>query len=210
MITGSQLGPEAAVNVAEDAVPQTNLGNVRVLFDGTAAPLLSVSAARVVAIAPFALAGKESTKVVVEHQGVSSVAVEIPVAPAQPGIVTADGTGRGPAALLDVEGKALAQATAEAIVTMTGTGGGVTEPASNDGEVATDAWPPLAQPVSIFIGETEVEEIFFAGGVAGRAAGFLQIQFRIPAGVAAGDQPLVVVIGGKSSQSGVTIPIAEP
>jgi uncharacterized protein (TIGR03437 family) len=203
------MGPATAVNIAAGAAPVTQLENVRVLFDGDAAPLLSVSATRILAIAPFGLAGKESTKLVVENLGVRSPEITIPVLAAHPGIFSADGSGRGPAAMLDADGKPLTQAAPQAIVTLTGTGAGATEPPSNDGAVATDSWPPLAQPVSIQIGETSVEEIYFAGGLAGRPAGYFQVQFRIPPGVSAGDQPLVVTIGEKPSQSGLTITISQ-
>lgn len=209
VLTGANLGPTATSAVAEGAALTAILGGVRVLFDGEPAPLASVSAARILAVAPFRIADRSSTKITVEYQNSRSPEVTLPVVAAKPGLFSADASGSGMAVLFDVEGAPLQTVTPDSIVTIIGTGAGVTEPLSNDGEIANDSFPPLAQTVTVAIGDTQVEEVFFSGGIKGRVAGIFQVQFRVPASLAPGDYPLQITVGTVSSQTGVVVTVVE-
>ena len=77
-ITGSGLGPDDGVLQGSDEAGVTILGNTRVLFDGVPARILASQAAQVTAIVPYGAAGKPSTQVQVEFQGVASASVAIP------------------------------------------------------------------------------------------------------------------------------------
>ena len=66
----------------------TTLGGVTVTFDGVPAPLYLSYAGQLNLQVPFEVAGKSSTKVVVNFFGSQSDAVSIPVVPAQPAFFT--------------------------------------------------------------------------------------------------------------------------
>jgi uncharacterized protein (TIGR03437 family) len=72
----------------------------------------------------------------------------------------------------------------------------------------TPAPPPApVLPVSVTIGG-QVAQILYAGGAPGEVAGLMQINVQIPDGVQAGNAvPVVVKVGGVSSQAGVTIAV---
>jgi len=215
VIAGAGIGPETAVSSPQDSRPPTQLSGVRVLFDGVESPLLSVSATRITAIVPFGAGAKDdpaSTQLIVEYNGNVSPALPITLVPTAPGLFTVSASGRGQASVVNEDGSANSSenpAVAGSIVTIFGTGAGLTDPPSTDGNIETEDFPPLAAPVSILIGETAVEEIFFSGGAKGKIAGIFQVQFRLPAGLPAGDLDLSVRVGDRATQSGITIAIAE-
>ena len=87
------------------------------------------------------------------------------------------------------------------------TGGGVTTPSSADGQVALSApFPQLAANVGITIGGVTCP-VQYAGAAYGLVAGAVQINAQIADGVAPGEQPVVVTIGGVDSQAGVTVAV---
>src|SRR5439155_4558696 len=90
-ITGSCMGSlePAQASFAEGRLP-TSLQGTRVLFDGEAAPLLSVQATEILAIAPQDVAAKSRVTMTVENQGVPASAV-LNAAAATPGIFVSTG-----------------------------------------------------------------------------------------------------------------------
>jgi uncharacterized protein (TIGR03437 family) len=66
----------------------TSLGGVTVTFDGVAAPLFLSYSGQLNLQAPFEIAGKTSTQVVVNFNGSASAAVAVPVAATQPAFFT--------------------------------------------------------------------------------------------------------------------------
>jgi uncharacterized protein (TIGR03437 family) len=62
-------------------------------------------------------------------------------------------------------------------------------------------------PVSVTIGGLPATDITYAGAAPGLVAGALQVNVRIPASVASGDQSVVLRIGNTISQSGLTVSI---
>jgi uncharacterized protein (TIGR03437 family) len=85
------LGPAPyAVPTGYDAYGNlaTTLGGVTVTFDGVPAPLYLSYSGQLNLQVPFEVAGKTSTKVVVDYFGSRSDAVSVPVVPAQPAFFT--------------------------------------------------------------------------------------------------------------------------
>ena len=122
----------------------SNLGQTRVLFDGTPAPLLYVSPTQLNAVTPYAIAGRKNTQVVVEGNGQLSDALTIPVAQSTSGLFTADSSGQGQGAILNADGSlnsASNPAAKGSIVELYGTGAGQTNPAGVDGQLADDILP---------------------------------------------------------------------
>lgn len=214
-IFGSGLGPATLAPMQTDqrGYVSNSLAGTQVLFDGTPAPLIYSEAGQVSAVVPYETFGKNSTQVQIEFQGQSSSTVSVPVVTAVPGIFTLNGSGSGPGAIVNQDGtvnSATNPAAAGSIVMIFATGEGQTTPDGTDGK--PDGYPaptPLAQPVAATIGGLNTE-VQYAGGVPGLVAGFLQVNVRLPAGVPAGSAvPVILSIGGKSSQANVTLAIAK-
>jgi trimeric autotransporter adhesin len=192
----------------------TSIGGTQVLFDGTPAPLIYSLAGQVSAVVPYETFGKTSTEVQVVFQGQSSSTVSVPVVTAVPGIFTLNGSGQGPGAIVNQNGtvnSATNPASPGSITMIFATGEGQTNPDGTDGK--PDGFPaptPIAQPVTATIGGLDAD-VQYAGGVAGLVAGFLQVNVRVPSGVPAGNAvPVILSIGGKSSQGNVTLAVGPP
>ena len=73
-IAGTGIGPATAASRAlkSNGNVDTIAGGTRVLFDGVPAPILSAQASQIVAIAPYSLAGKTTTQMRIEYNGLTS------------------------------------------------------------------------------------------------------------------------------------------
>ncbi|MBM3757002.1 MAG: hypothetical protein FJW38_23840, partial [Acidobacteria bacterium] len=87
-IFGFDLGPAAAqgLEVGANGRVTTTLGGTQVTFDGVPAPLLLVSPGQVNAIVPYAVAGKESTRMQVTYQNRPTNTITLPVTASAPGV----------------------------------------------------------------------------------------------------------------------------
>jgi uncharacterized protein (TIGR03437 family) len=118
-------------------LPRT-LAETQVLFDGEPAALVSVAAGRVVAIAPYDLAGKAQTRVQVVFQGALSAPLVADVA-ADVGYLSADGTGAGQAYARNADGTLNSvdnPAAHGSAVTLYATGVGSVDPGCAEGGVS--------------------------------------------------------------------------
>ncbi len=207
---GVNLGP--VTGVLNSQTYGTSLGGVQVLFGSTAAPLIYASATQVNAVVPYSLTGT-SVAVTVQFNNVSSAPVTVPLQPTTPGIFSYDSTGTGPGAILnnaDFSVNAAARAAAAGtVVDIYCTGGGVTTPVSKDGALATSA-PPFptlnAQDVSVTIGGVPAK-VVYAGPAPGLINGLTQVDAIVPDGLTPGSLPIVVTIGGVSSQANLSVAV---
>jgi uncharacterized protein (TIGR03437 family) len=207
-ILGTGLGPETLT--LPDAGPVSDsVAGVRVLFDRKPAPLLYVWNGQLSAIAPARIASQTLTEVQVDYGGQRSDPVMIPVFPAQPGIFTADSSGRGQGAILNQDGSRNGPGNPAArgsVVQVFGTSGGAMSPACEEGKIATDR-QDLQLPVSAAIGGVPAP-VEYAGSSPGSIMGLLQINVRIPETAPTGDAvPLAITIGGVPAQDGVTLAV---
>ena len=214
-IFGSNLGPPTATGLTLDSsgIVSTRLAQTRVLFDGIPVPLIYVSDTQVNAIVPFGLTA-DSTQVSVEYQGLSSDSLTLAVAPATPGIFSADGSGAGAGVIVNQDGTINSTqypAPPGSVVTLYATGAGLMSPLGPDGSVvAADALPQASSPVTAIVGGVAAE-ILYAGGSPGLVQGVLQVNLRIPDAVPSGDAvTLVLRAAGRDSQSGITVAIGAP
>ena len=213
VVYGEYIGPNVFTMGGPDpaGVYATQLGGSRILFDGVAAPILYAYTTMVAAIVPYAVAGGRTTTMQVEYQGGLSNAITLPVAAAMPGIFTADASGQGQAAALNQDTSFNSAAHPEArgrIVVFYATGLGQTTPPGNDGHLVLGALPALTQPVQVFIGGVQAE-VPYAGPAPQMVAGVMQVNARIPAGIAASPAvPLVLRVGNVDSQAGVTVAVS--
>lgn len=208
---GSFPGPATMVGLQlnSEGNVSTELGGIEVLFDGIQAPLIYAEAGQVGCVVPYEVAGKNLTQVQVSYQGQLSNAVAEPVAAVVPGVFTANSSGSGQGAIVNQDGTANTASNPAAlgsVVSAYATGEGQTNPAGVDGRVDTAPLPqPLAQPVTATVGGVAAT-VQYAGGASGLIAGLLQVNIQIPQGISPGSAvPIVLTVGGISSQANVTI-----
>jgi uncharacterized protein (TIGR03437 family) len=97
-----------------------------------------------------------------------------------------------------------------AYVFIYGTGEGQTNPMGVDGGLDGFPAPGPSQAVTATIGGVNAF-VQYAGGVAGLVAGVLQVNLQVPQGVTPGSKvPLIINIGGATTQTGVTIAVQGP
>ena len=210
-IFGTGMGP-ASIVTAQSSTPgflDTALANTRVLFNDVAAPLIYISDKQVSAIVPYGIAGVASVKTVVEYRGVPSQPILFAPVDSAPGLFSADASGRGPGAILNQDyslNSASNPAPAGSVVLLYATGEGATDPAGIDGKVTTDILARPKLPVTVTIGGLPAE-VLYAGAAPGIVAGGLQINVRIPAGLTSRNPEVVVNVGVKASQVGLTVAV---
>ena len=209
---GAGLGPAAGVSAAPNAQGffPTTLAGTEVRFDGLSAPIIFTRSDVVNAVVPYALAGKTSSQVQIDYQGVTSAAYAVSVNPSAPGIFTLDGSGHGPAAIFNEDWSLNSPSNPAAqgsIVFFYATGGGQTSPPGVDGRVTDLPLPTPLLPVSVDIGDSAAE-LIYGGAAYGYISGLMQINVRIPAVEPSGPSvPIIVRIGQSSSQPGVTLAV---
>jgi len=210
VLFGATFGPAALVFSQPDAngrIP-SQVSGTRLLFDGVPAPILYTRVGQTAAVVPFSVDSKATTKVEYEYQGVRSNAVTVNVASTQPGLFTLDSSGQGAGAILDASFRLVSQsnpARAGDVILLYGSGGGVTMPASIDGEIPVAApFPLVAARVSAQIGGVDCP-VQYAGGASGLVAGVIQVNVQLAPGIPSGPQPISIKIGDATSQSGVTV-----
>src|SRR5262249_49723391 len=104
-IFGSGIGPAALAGYQLNGrFVSGSAAGTRFLFDSVPAPIIYVSAAQSTVMVPYEVAGKSSTQVIAEYQGVQSAPVTIPVAAAAPGLFTSAQSGSGQAAIVNQDG----------------------------------------------------------------------------------------------------------
>lgn len=220
-IFGQGLGPKKAATyqlTADRRRFSTEVAGTRVLFDGIAAPIIATSDTQVSAIVPYEVAGKTTTQMRLEYNGVLSQPVTLDVASTAPGIFTQDMSGKGLAAIINWDANpdrwtvnnAANRAARGGYVMIFATGEGQTTPAGDNGALATGAAAQLPRPretVTVTIGGQRAN-VTYAGAAPGMVSGLLQINAQVPANAPTGDAvPVVVTIGNRASQAGVVMAV---
>jgi len=126
----------------------------KLLFDGTAAPIIYTSAGQVNAVIPCALAGHHFNANGCRIHGRSVAPFPLTIGTAAPGIFTADGSGKGQAAALNQDNSFDSPsnpAPRGSILTFYATGVGATSPCI-DGQVYKSNFPTIPLPVVVGIG----------------------------------------------------------
>jgi uncharacterized protein (TIGR03437 family) len=207
-LKGESLGPADGVSfeLTPAGTVDTVLAGSRVFFDEFAAPMLYTSPGQINAIVPYEIAGRATVQVSVEYRGVRSPVVTVQVAASAPGLFTVTQTGSGQGAILNQDNSlngTSAPAAKGSVIQIFATGEGVTRPPLQTGSVTSGVHQPIG-PVVVLIGNFSAE-ILFAGSAPDAVAGLFQVNARVPAGVMSGPVPIAIVVGGVSSQPGVTL-----
>ena len=212
---GSALGPAQGANLqmTNPVLVSNALEGVHVLFDGAPAPITYASAGQVNAVVPYGVAGHAATELQVEYLGAVTARVTLPVTAVSPAMFTAAASGTGQGAILNLTGSPINSASNPAArgdwVAIFGTGMGVTTPAGTDGILAAAPLGQLPSNVNLTVTMGGIPcQTNYAGAAPGLIAGAMQINAQVPAGVTPGASvPVVVTIGGVSSQAGVTLAV---
>ena len=219
-VFGSGIGPDALTPFVTPVPPattlDTSLAGVRILVNDIPAPLIFVSATQVVAMAPYALLpGGPSIDVVAEFNGVQSAPYPVSVAATAPSLFTVGSSGIGQVAAFNVDETtgALtlnadnAPVTKGGIISVYGTGAGVTNPAGTDGSILPSPAPVPVAAVTAKIGGQDAA-VLYAGGAPELVDGMFQLNLRVPNGVASGKTvPILITIGAATSPPGVTVSV---
>jgi uncharacterized protein (TIGR03437 family) len=209
-IFGINMGPSDGVGAQLDEAGNISrtLADAQVWFDDVAAPLLFVRHDQINAQVPYAVAGKTGVVVLVQHEGVSSNPLSINVAQSAPALFTVAG-GTGPGAILNENSSLNSSSNPAArgsVVVLFATGEGQTAPPGEDGKLAVAPLPAPLLPVSVTIGGLPAETTFV--GAAPGFAGLLQVNARVPLGVALSEAvPVLIRIGNVNSQTGLTLAV---
>ncbi|MDQ6760012.1 MAG: hypothetical protein M3Z32_09135, partial [Acidobacteriota bacterium] len=215
-IFGANIGPATAAGLVltPQGTVSTNLANTVVTFDGVAAPLIFVSAGQINAIVPYEIAGRVSTNVVVQRNGVSSTQLQARVVDAAPAIFSLSQGGNGQGAILNSDGSVNSvsnPATKGSVIVIYATGEGVTRPQPPTGSVTSatgTSFPAPVANVSLKIGGVPVTSYPYIGEAPGLVAGVLQINAVVPQGIGSGPQTVELTIGGVSnSQQIITVAV---
>ena len=213
VIEGNSIGP---LDLATYSVQNNKIGTVlsdtRVLFNGIPSPVMYASSTQVEAIVPYILAGRADTFVQVEYQGVRSNAYSLRMTTANPGVLTQNASGTGPAAVLNADYSQNAPGNGAArndIVRIYFTGEGQTVPSGVDGQFNPDTADPSllpkpVLPVTVLI-DGKQATVRYYGAVPGQMAGLAQADAVIPPTAGTGPVPVVLMVGNNSSQQDVTI-----
>ncbi len=188
-VFGSSLAGGAALQ-ARAPFP-SRLGNVQVLLNGQAAPLIYVSDSQINFVAPAGLAGGTAAVMVSAPNGVTAT-VQVPVLATQPGIFYNAANGYG---------AVLIAGTSQPIVDRPAAPGDVLEVyATGLGAVRASATLGLSETVArpdAYIAGTLAPVLF--SGLAPGFVGLYQVNVQAPGGLSSGDQSLVIVMDGKTS-----------
>jgi len=145
----------------------------------------------------------------VQAFGYTSEPILLPAAAASPALFTTDGSGKGPVAALNQDGTLNSPANPASVgdvVTVYGTGFGVTTPISQDGVTADVNLLNIASLVSVTVaGKTA--QVSYAGSAPGLISGVSQVNFQVPDGVSPGAVAVIVSAGVFASPSGATIAV---
>lgn len=213
---GTNLGPTTPVGLSLDATGKvaTTAGGVKVFFSGFEAPITFASANQVNVVVPYEVKGHASVNIYTRFLDQGSNSIAVPVTATAPGIFTQDASGSGLGAVLNadysVNGPDKPTAKGSTVMVYM-TGEGETAPNGITGKVtvlqSSQPYTPAPLGNIAVLVDGQPAGVAFAGQAPGFVSGLLQLNVEIPANARSGNLPIVVAIGARSSQSGVTVSV---
>ncbi len=217
--TALQIGPSDLVN---GKVP-TVFGGVCVTFDGQRAPIFDVYSNQINLQVPQAGPGTVTVQVItqcdtLQAQNSGTVTVQVQLAAPEFFYFTHTTNGHNAIATVNavtgayigapglISGATFTPANPGDYLTLFATGFGATNPPFGPGELP-NASAQITAPFTISFGGVTLDpsDILYVGVT--QDAGVYQANIRVPAGIPAGDQPLIITIGGAASPAGAYITV---
>jgi uncharacterized protein (TIGR03437 family) len=211
---GLRFGPAAGAQMQFDSSGKvtTELAGVRVFFNQIEAPILYAQSEQINAQVPWELAGQTSAQVHVEYNGVSTRTGIVALQPSAPALFP-EQYGATQGAIINQDGthnSVANPAPAGSVVSIFGTGGGATNPASVTGGLAL--LKPLATlvlPATVIIDGTLNADVQYAGIAPTLISGLFQINFRVPQSLGAYAAHRVdITIESASTQGLISVTVA--
>jgi len=198
-IFGAGLGPDTGVAGAFDAAGllASIAGGTEVRFDGIAAPVFYAQAGQVNVQVPYSVTQSTATSVEVQYNGQTAGSLTLPVASAAPALFPV---------VANQDGSPNSQtepAPPNTILTLFGTGEGLTDGANLSGQIAAAPYARPKLPVTLTVAGIPAQ-ILFAGSAPG-LVGMLQINARLPGGFLPSGQAAVVLTVGSSASPPIGI-----
>jgi uncharacterized protein (TIGR03437 family) len=169
-----------------------------------------VSATQCTAVVPYFGASNATTHVQVEYQGARSDPFSVTVSATGPGMFTANASGTGQGSILNQDqsiNSVANPAASGSIVVLWATGEGLTVPPGVDGRPAMDVFPAPVAAVTVDIGGYPAT-VHYAGAAPGFPPGVLQINAQMSPNVQSSNAvPVHIIVGGVTSQDGVTLAV---
>jgi uncharacterized protein (TIGR03437 family) len=178
-----------------------SISTTQVLFDSNPAKIIYLTPTQLAATVPVTAGNGQTTSLQVQtSHDVYSAPVALPLAPAAPGLFTADASGKGQVAAINQDNSVNGianPAPVGTVVALYATGGGT---------LTKDALPRLSLPVTATIGGID-SQVLYAGVAPGEPDGMIQLNVVVPSGLNPGNAELLVSVGGISSQKSVTVAV---
>jgi uncharacterized protein (TIGR03437 family) len=220
-IFGQNIGPATPASMTiTNGLVNTTLSGVSVTIDSQPAPMLFVSANQVTVQVPYEATVGASKQVTLTNGANPPASSTVTIAAAAPGIFTADGSGSGQAAALNVSaangqitlnsGATPARPGDAIVLYVTGEGDYNPTLTPRTGLIVPGTLTPLPQlsPLPAVTIGGAAATVTYAGPIPGSILGLLQINATVPAGGATGQAvPVTVAIGGLNAQSNITLGI---
>ena len=221
-IFGTSLGPATPATGVTFTNPPTGetiattLAGTQVTFDGTPVPILFTIAGQVNVLAPFTFTNNTQTVIGVSYNGVPSATMTVPVVAAEPGLFTANASGKGQGAILNQDYSVNSSTNPAAFgsaIMLFGTGCGTTVP-----ETPLGGYNPIPPPLGALTQTNVTAEIGnvsatvdYAGPAPGLVSGICQINLTVPNLTlplpSSGAVGVTVTIGTATSQGSVTVAV---
>lgn len=218
---GADIGPTTPGILADadnDGYADVTLGTITASVDGVAAPLVYVSQNQITLQVPYEATIGTGKILSLTKGATPAITTTVTVSPTAPGIFCLDGSGAGPAAVLNYNattGQYSVNASGNAaklgdtvVFYVTGEGDYATGVSPRTGLLfPTTIWPnPQVNPLPIVTIGGTAATVSYAGPSVGSLLGLLQLNVVVPAGSTIGAAvPISVNIGGLPSQAGVTL-----
>jgi uncharacterized protein (TIGR03437 family) len=206
---GGNLTASTGVQLVSSVPLPKKFLNVSVMINGSAAPLFAVDNVngqqQINFQVPWEPVAGSAASIVVENNGTSSAPLRVPVSAAQPGIFSYSAAGQSFGAILHANFQLAdvghpAKASETVLIYCTGLGAVSSPPA--DGAAGNGQTTEAS--ASVTIGGVDAPVSF--SGLAPGFVGLYQVNAEVPAGLASGNQPVVLSIGANSSNS-VLLPV---
>ena len=215
-IFGTAIGPALPqqgieFQIVNGEVP-TTLGGVTVTFNNVLAPVLFVKGNQINCIVPYEIAGQPFASIVVNFAGLAAASFQARVVDTTPAIFSLTESGNGQGAILNrdltVNGPNNPAAKGS-FVSIYATGEGQLVPGVATGSITPGVLPlpkPIAN-VSVTIGG-QTAQLSYQGEAPTLVSGVIQINAKIPANIASGNQPVVLTIGNNTNtQQSITVAV---
>ena len=194
-IFGANLS--SSTTISTDLPLPSQLGDTQVLFDTTAAPLLTISPTQIDVQIPFEL-NSDSVQMAVVRGGAASIPLTIKLAPYHPTVLTVDG--RFAICWNSDTGKQVSPsqpAAPGANMVMYATGLGPVSPAVPSGSPGPmDGSALVTTSATVVFSNAEVPA---TAGLAPGLIGLYQVAFAVPVNTPSGITPLQLKVGGVAS-----------